>query len=37
MTTLILLFVVGIFLIVAEVIVPGGILAAIGGLMMFGG
>lgn len=37
MSTLILLFVVGIFLIAAEVIVPGGILGAIGGLMMFGG
>jgi membrane-bound ClpP family serine protease len=37
MTTLILLFAVGILLIAAEVIVPGGILGAIGGLLMFGG
>lgn len=37
MTLLILLFVVGILLILAEVIVPGGILGTIGGLMMFAG
>lgn len=37
MTLLILLFAIGILLIVAEVIVPGGILGTIGGLMMFGG
>ena len=37
MTFLILLFVIGILLLVAEVIVPGGILGTIGGLMMFAG
>lgn len=37
MTLLILLFAIGILLILAEVIVPGGILGSIGGLMMFGG
>ncbi len=37
MTMLILLFAIGILLILAEVIVPGGILGTIGGLMMFGG
>ena len=37
MTLLILLFAIGILLILAEVIVPGGILGTIGGLMMFGG
>ncbi len=37
MTLLILLFAIGILLIAAEVIVPGGILGTIGGLMMFGG
>jgi membrane-bound ClpP family serine protease len=37
MTILVLLFVIGILLILAEVIVPGGILGTIGGLMMFGG
>ncbi len=37
MTTLILLFAVGILLIAAEVIVPGGVLGTIGGLLMFGG
>ncbi len=37
MTMLVLLFAVGILLILAEVIVPGGILGTIGGLMMFGG
>lgn len=37
MTFLILLFAIGILLIAAEVIVPGGILGTIGGLMMFGG
>lgn len=37
MTSIILLFALGIVLLVVEVIVPGGILGAIGGLMMFGG
>jgi membrane-bound ClpP family serine protease len=37
MTILVLLFAIGILLILAEVIVPGGILGTIGGLMMFGG
>lgn len=37
MTLLILLFAIGILLILAEVIVPGGILGTIGGLMLFGG
>jgi membrane-bound ClpP family serine protease len=37
MTSIILLFALGIVLIAVEVIVPGGILGAIGGLMMFGG
>lgn len=37
MTVIILLFALGIVLIAVEVIVPGGILGAIGGLMMFGG
>lgn len=37
MTLLILLFAVGILLILAEVILPGGILGTIGGLMMFAG
>ncbi len=37
MTMLILLFAIGILLIVAEVIVPGGILGTIGALMMFCG
>ncbi len=37
MTLIILLFALGIVLLVVEVIVPGGILGAIGGLMMFGG
>lgn len=37
MMFLVLLFAIGILLIAAEVIVPGGILGAIGGLMMFGG
>ena len=37
MTSIILLFALGIVLIAVEVIVPGGVLGAIGGLMMFGG
>lgn len=37
MTLIILLFALGIVLLLVEVIVPGGILGAIGGLMMFGG
>lgn len=37
MTLIILLFALGIVLIAVEVIVPGGILGAIGALMMFGG
>ncbi len=37
MTLLILLFIVGIVLLSAEIIVPGGILGALGALMMFGG
>lgn len=37
MTLIILLFALGIALIAVEVIVPGGILGAIGGLMIFGG
>ncbi|MBN8458431.1 MAG: serine protease [Verrucomicrobia bacterium] len=37
MTLIILLFAVGILLLVAEVLVPGGVLGAIGGLMLFGG
>lgn len=37
MTLIILLFAIGILLLVAEVLVPGGVLGAIGGLMMFGG
>lgn len=37
MTSIILLFSLGIVLLVVEVIVPGGILGAIGGLMMLGG
>lgn len=37
MTVLVLLFAIGILLIAAEVIVPGGVLGTIGGLMMFGG
>ena len=37
MTMLVLLFAIGILLILAEVIVPGGILGTIGGLMMFAG
>ena len=37
MTILILLFAVGILLIAAEVIVPGGVLGSLGALLMFGG
>jgi membrane-bound ClpP family serine protease len=37
MTWIILLFVLGLLFIAVEVIIPGGILGAIGGLMMFGG
>ena len=37
MSLLLLLFTLGILLIAAEVIVPGGILGSIGGLLMFGG
>ena len=37
MTLIILLFAIGILLLVAEVLVPGGVLGAIGGLMLFGG
>jgi membrane-bound ClpP family serine protease len=37
MTTIILLFALGILFLAVEVIVPGGILGAIGGLLMFGG
>jgi membrane-bound ClpP family serine protease len=37
MTLIILLFALGIVLVAVEVIVPGGILGAIGALMMFGG
>jgi membrane-bound serine protease (ClpP class) len=37
MTSIILLFALGLVLLAVEVIVPGGILGAIGGLMMFGG
>jgi len=37
MTLIILLFAVGIIFLAVEVIVPGGVLGAIGGLMMFGG
>ena len=37
MTWVILLFAIGILLLLVEVIVPGGILGAIGGLMMFAG
>ena len=37
MTVIILLFSLGIVLLAVEVIIPGGILGAIGGLMMFGG
>ncbi len=37
MTIIVLLFSIGILLLVAEVLVPGGVLGAIGGAMMFGG
>ncbi|MES2660329.1 MAG: NfeD family protein [Verrucomicrobiota bacterium] len=37
MTLLILLFAIGILLILAEVVVPGGILGGLGALLMFGG
>lgn len=37
MTLIILLFSIGIIMIVVEVIIPGGILGAIGGLLMIGG
>lgn len=37
MTLVILLFSIGIVLVALEVIVPGGLLGAIGGLLMFGG
>ena len=37
MNLIILLFLLGIVLLAVEVIVPGGIIGAIGGLMMFGG
>ena len=37
MTAIVLLFALGIVLVAVEVIVPGGILGAIGGLMMLGG
>lgn len=37
MTLVILLFALGILLLAVEVIVPGGVLGAIGGLLMFGG
>lgn len=37
MTLLILLFAVGILLVLAEVLVPGGVLGILGGLMMLGG
>ncbi len=37
MTVLILLFAVGILLIAAEVIVPGGVIGSLGALLMFGG
>lgn len=37
MTLVILLFALGIVLLAVEVVVPGGVLGAIGGLLMFGG
>lgn len=37
MTLLILLFAIGIILLSAEIVVPGGILGSLGGLLMFGG
>lgn len=37
MSLIVFLFAVGILLLVAEVLVPGGVLGTLGGLMMFGG
>lgn len=37
MTLIVLLFVVGILLLVAEVLVPGGVLGTVGGILLFGG
>lgn len=37
MTLIVLLFTVGVLLLAAEVILPGGVLGAVGGLMMFAG